>query len=44
MRKLILVAIIVTFGFGIYNNLKPKYNIPQFTDEQNEIICIEEGI
>lgn len=44
MRKLILVAIIVAFGFGVYSNMKPKHDIPQFTDEQNEIICIEEGI
>lgn len=44
MRKLILIAILVAIGFGIYTNLKPNYNIPQFTEEENRIICIEEGI
>lgn len=44
MKKLILIVILISFGFGIYNSLRPKYNIPQFTEEENRIICIEEEI
>ena len=44
MKKLIFTIILISFGFGIYDSLRPKCNIPQFTEEENRIICIEEGI
>lgn len=46
MRKLMLVLVVIIIsiiGYKLIDNYNHAY-IPTFTDAENEIICIEEGI
>lgn len=45
MKKLILTAIIIAAIWNLGTNFcKPPYPIPEFSDEMNQQICIEEGL
>lgn len=44
MKKLLLLGLIIAGGFIWFNNQHQKTIIPQFTDAENQMICIEEGI
>ena len=42
MKKIILIFSLIIIAVGLYNyNNNP---FPQFTDEQIEFICVEEGL
>ena len=42
MKKIVLIFSLIVIAVGLYNhNSNP---LPQFTDEQIEFICVEEGL
>lgn len=42
MKKIILIFSLIVIAVGLYNyNNNP---LPQFTDEQMQFICVEEGL
>ena len=42
MKKIILIFSLIVVAIGLYNhNNNP---LPQFTDEQIQVICVEEGL
>lgn len=45
MRKfLLLILVLVLAGIYFYNQNQCHTQIPEFTDEMNHAICIEDGI
>lgn len=44
MKKIILIFSLIVIAIGLYNHNQNKNIIPEFTDEQIKIICIEEGL
>ena len=42
MKKIILIFSLIVVAVGLYNNNNNP--LPQFTDEQMMMICIEEGL
>ena len=46
MKKIILIFSLIVIGVGLYNHNQNKNMniIPEFTDEQLEFICSEEGL
>ena len=42
MKKIVLIFSLIVVAVGLYNhNNNP---LPQFTDEQIQVICVEEGL
>ena len=42
MKKIVLIFSLIVIAIGLYNhNNNP---LPQFTDEQIQVICVEEGL
>ena len=44
MKKIILIFSLIIIAVGLYNHNQNKNIIPEFTDEQIQFICIEEGL
>ena len=42
MKKIILIFSLIVIVVGLYNH--NNNSLPQFTDEQIQFICVEEGI
>ena len=42
MKKIILIFSLIVIAVGLYNNNSNPF--PQFTDEQIQFICVEEGL
>ena len=42
MKKIVLIFSLIVIAVGLYNHNDNSF--PQFTDEQIEIICVEEGL
>ena len=42
MKKIILIFSLIVIAVGLYNHNNNPF--PQFTDEQIEFICVEEGL
>ena len=43
MKKLLLLAVLLCVIFTVAEKMITSPNIPTFTDEMNNFICIEEG-
>ena len=41
MKKIVLIFSLIVIAVGLYNHNNP---FPQFTDEQIQVICVEEGL
>ena len=44
MKKIVLIFSLIVIAVSLYNHNQNKNIIPQFTDEQLEFICVEEGL
>ena len=42
MKKIVLIFSLIIIAFGLYNHNNNPF--PQFTDEQIQFICSEEGL
>ena len=42
MKKIVLIFSLIVIAVGLYNNNNNPF--PQFTDEQIQFICAEEGL
>ena len=42
MKKIILIFSLIVVAVGLYNHNSNTF--PQFTDEQIQVICVEEGL
>ena len=42
MKKIILIFSLIVIAVGLYNHNNNTF--PQFTDEQIQFICVEEGL
>ena len=42
MKKIVLIFSLIVVAVGLYNHNNNPF--PQLTDEQIELICVEEGI
>ena len=42
MKKIILIFSLIVVAIGLYNHNNNTF--PQFTDEQIQFICVEEGL
>lgn len=44
MKKKVLIFSLIVIAVGLYNHNQNKNIIPEFTDEQIQFICAEEGL
>ena len=44
MKKVVLIFSLIVVAIGLYNNNPNNNPFPQFTDEQIQFICNEEGL
>ena len=44
MKKIILIFSLIVITVGLYNHNQNNNPFPQFTDEQIQFICNEEGL
>ena len=44
MKKIVLIFSLIVVAIGLYNHNQNKNIIPEFTDEQIQFICVEEGL
>ena len=44
MKKIILIFSLIVVAVGLYNNNQNNNPLPQFTDKQIQVICVEEGL
>ena len=44
MKKIVLIFSLIVIAVGLYNHNQNKNIIPDFTDEQIQFICVEEGL
>ena len=42
MKKIVLIFSLIVIAVGLYNHNSNPF--PQFTDEQIQFICVEEGL
>ena len=42
MKKMVLIFSLIVVAIGLYNH--NSNTLPQFTDEQIQFICVEEGL
>lgn len=42
MKKIVLIFSLIVVAVGLYNH--NSNTLPQFTDEQIQFICVEEGL
>ena len=42
MKKIVLIFSLIVVAIGLYNHNNNTF--PQFTDEQIQFICVEEGL
>ena len=44
MKKVVLIFSLIIIAVGLYNHNQNNNPLPQFTDEQIQFICNEEGL
>ena len=44
MKKIVLIFSLIVVAVGLYNHNQNNNPLPQFTDEQIQFICNEEGL
>lgn len=44
MKKIVLIFSLIVISVGLCNHNQNKNIIPEFTDEQIQVICVEEGL
>ena len=44
MKKVVLIFSLIVIAVGLYNHNQNKNIIPEFTDEQIQFTCVEEGL
>ena len=44
MKKIVLIFSLIVIAVGLCNHNQNNNPLPQFTDEQIEFICVEEGL